>query len=180
MLWVFSCRTVICPWKPSRVSGHQGSIRNASFLIIEDLWQNRFQLTILGQFCGADQSGDSEAVSGADRKSSSASGQAAGAAAQTSWRSVGVVVVVAGWVLGQVAVDILHSLAVTLNGQRIVNVASGPDVAEKGYFQKYLNSQNLWLQAEEENSSFPSLLIYQLNPEGRNDKQWLKSAVVLK
>lgn len=45
---------------------------------------HHFQPTILGQFSGADQSGDSEAVSGADRQTSSSSGHAAGAAAQTS------------------------------------------------------------------------------------------------
>lgn len=37
---VFSCRTVICPWKPSRVSGNQRNIRNKSFLIRENLWQS--------------------------------------------------------------------------------------------------------------------------------------------
>lgn len=143
--------------------------------------RHHFKPTILGQFSGADQSRDSEAVSRADRKTSS--GHGAGAAAQTSWRSVGVVVVLAGWLQGQVAVDILHTLAVTLNRQRIVNVASRPDVAKKGYFQ------NIWIvnicsckaeeEKQQERSSF-SLLIYQLSPEGRNDKQWLKSAIVEK
>lgn len=106
--------------------------------------------TILGQFSGADQSGDRETVSGADWKTSSTSRHTTGAAAQTSWWSVGVVVVVAAWVKGQVAVDILHTFTVTLKGQQIFNVASRLDVAKKGVFSKYLNIQNLSLQAEEE------------------------------
>lgn len=89
--------------------------------------------TILGQLSGAHQSGDSEAVSGADRETPSASGHAAGAAVQASRRSVGVAVVLAGGGQRQVAVHLLHALAVTLRGQSFVTFGvSSPDVAERG------------------------------------------------
>ena len=72
--------------------------------------------TILGEFGGADQCGDSEAVSGADRQASPTTRQSAGAAAQCC-RLVGVTVVVAGRGQRQVGVHILHALAVTLRGE---------------------------------------------------------------
>lgn len=75
-----------------------------------------YKRTILGQFGGADQGGDIEDVSGADWEATSTPGHAAGAAAQCC-PLVRVVVVVAGWVQRQVAVHILHALAVTLRGQ---------------------------------------------------------------
>ncbi len=72
--------------------------------------------TILREFGGADQCGDGEAVSWADWQAASTPRHAAGAAAQRC-HLVGVAVVVAGRGQWQVAVHILHALAVTLREQ---------------------------------------------------------------
>lgn len=72
--------------------------------------------TILGQFGGADQRGDGEAVPGTDREASSAPGHAAGAAAQRH-PLVRVTVVVSGRLQRQVAAHVFHTLAVALRRQ---------------------------------------------------------------
>lgn len=79
--------------------------------------QNTHTPTILGEFGGADQGGDAEAVSRADWQASSTPGHAVGVAAQRL-HLVGVAMLVAGRGQRQVAVHIFHALAVTLRGQR--------------------------------------------------------------
>lgn len=69
--------------------------------------------TVLGEFGGADQGGDGEAVPGADRQASPAAGHAAGAAAQRH-ALVRVPVVVPGGGQRQVAAHVLHAPAVAL------------------------------------------------------------------
>lgn len=71
--------------------------------------------TILGEFGGADQGGDAEAVSRADWEASTP-WHAAGAAAQRC-HLMEVSMVVASRGQWQVAVHIFHTLAVTLRGQ---------------------------------------------------------------
>lgn len=86
--------------------------------------------TVLGEFGGADQGGDGEAVPGADRQASPAAGHAAGAAAQRH-ALVRFAVVVAGGGQRQVAAHVLHALAVTLGrSRRVGRVISRPVMSE--------------------------------------------------
>lgn len=72
--------------------------------------------TVLGEFGGADEGGDGEAVSVACRQASPTRRQAAAAAVQTC-PLVGVAEMVTGRRQGQVAVHIFHAFAVTLMRQ---------------------------------------------------------------
>lgn len=94
------------PFRFSR--GHPASLKGPS---------GAGEPTVLGEFGGADQGGDGEAVPGADRQAPPAAGHAAGAAAQRH-ALVRVAVVVAGGGQRQVAAHVLHALAVTLGRSR--------------------------------------------------------------